>query len=120
MWRVFAWFALLTVRVYAHCQNLTISSRAVDTETNEHLQLAAVGIKGRPIGTVTNDQGAFAFHFPAEYKNDLFVISMLGYQNFEMPVWTVLEAKDPEILLTKSNTVLKAIVVSDSLRGGDI
>src|SRR6185436_16982833 len=60
------------------------------------------------------------FHFPEEYRNDLFVISMLGYTNFEMPVWTVLESKLAEIPLTKSTTVLQTLVISDSLRGGEI
>lgn len=101
-------------------QNITISSKAVDKDTREPLPFASVGIKGKPIGTITNLQGEFDFHFPQEYRNDIFVISMLGYVNFEAPVWTLLENKEAEIGLSKSTTVLKTVIVSDSLFGGDI
>src|SRR5262245_6539228 len=111
MGRVLAWLAFVMFSVSAHCQQITISARAVDKETNEPLPFASVGIKGKPIGTITNLQGEFDFHFPAEYRNDLFVVSMLGYQNYEMPVWTVLEAKDPVLRMTKSNTMLKTVIV---------
>jgi hypothetical protein len=101
-------------------QNLTVSSKAVDKDTREPLPFASVGIKGKPIGTITNLQGEFDFHFPQQYKNDMFVISMLGYQNYEVPVWSIVESKDTEIMLTKSTTVLNTVVISDSLLGGDI
>src|SRR5882757_5502030 len=101
-------------------QNMTISSRAVDKDTREPLPFASVGIKGKSIGTITNLQGEFDFHFPEELRNEMFVISMLGYHNFEAPLWTLLENKTAELLLTKSTTVLQTVIVSDSLLGGDI
>ncbi len=101
-------------------QNLTVSFRAVDKDTHEPLPFASVGIKGKSIGTITNLQGEFDFHFPQELKNEMFVISMLGYHNFEAPLWTLLDNKESELLLTKSTTVLQTVVVSDSLYGGDI
>lgn len=101
-------------------QNITLSSKAVDKETKEPLPFASVGIKGKPIGTITNLQGDFDFHFPENYRNEILVITMLGYQNFEAPVWSVLDARQTEILLEKSTTVLSTLVVSDSLTGGDV
>ena len=101
-------------------QNLTISAKAVDRETKEPLPFASVGIKGKPIGTITNLLGEFDFHFPAEYQNEVFIISMLGYHNYEGPVATLLESKEFEIKLTKSTTLLHPIIVADSLRGGDV
>jgi hypothetical protein len=79
-----------------------------------------VGIKGVPIGTISNDQGEFDFHFSPEYRNDILVISMLGYKNFEAPVWTLVSNTIHTITLEKSPIVLQEIVVSDTLTGGDI
>ena len=116
---LFLWLAFL-ICFQGHGQNLTISAKAIDRETREPLPFATVGIKGKPIGTITNLSGEFDFHFPLEYRNETFVISMLGYLNYEAPVQTLLEAKEFEITLEKSTTILNTVVISDSLLGGDI
>jgi CarboxypepD_reg-like domain len=115
-------FLLLTfvVAFAASAQNLTISARIVDKETREPLPFASIGIKGKPIGTISNLNGEFDFHFPQQYRNEMFVISMLGYQNYEVPAWTLIDTKDSEIALSKSTTILNTVVISDSLQGGDI
>ncbi|MFZ6009532.1 MAG: carboxypeptidase-like regulatory domain-containing protein [Bacteroidota bacterium] len=101
-------------------QSLTISAIVRDRETSEPLGFASVGIKGQPVGTISNGQGEFDFHFPLEYRNEILVISMLGYKNFEAPVWTLLTNKTETILLDKSPIILEEIIVSDTLTGGDI
>ncbi|HZY78583.1 MAG TPA: carboxypeptidase-like regulatory domain-containing protein [Cyclobacteriaceae bacterium] len=101
-------------------QRLTISAKVVDKETKEPLVFASVGIKDRSIGTITNLQGEFDFHFPAEYRNDVLAISILGYKNFEAPVWTLLDKRDMVIELEKTTFVLEEVVVKDSLSGGEV
>lgn len=100
-------------------QNITISGRVTDHETDEPLSFASVSIKGKPVGTISNEQGEFDFHFPAEYRNEILVVSMLGYLNYEVPVWTV-AGSFQKIQLEKSSFLLQEIVVIDSLSGGDI
>jgi hypothetical protein len=112
-------FAIVSV-LSVQAQTLTISAKAVDTDTKEALPFASVGIKGKPVGTITNLLGEFDFHFSPEFRNEVFVISMLGYHNYEVPVAEILESRTYEIGLSKSTTVLKPIIVADSLQGGDI
>lgn len=116
---ILAWLAFLVI-FSSQGQNLTISGRVIDKETKEPLPFASIGIKGKPIGTITNLQGEFDFHFPAEYRDELFVISMLGYQNYETGAQALISSGATEIEMSKSTTVLKTVVISDSLRGGDI
>ena len=104
----------------AGAQKITLSTRVQDKVTSEPLPFASVGIKGKSISTVTNLQGEFDFHIPLEYRNEILVISMLGYENFEAPIWSLLESKPESIGMDKSTTVLKEVVVSDSLLGGEI
>ncbi|MBL0742118.1 carboxypeptidase-like regulatory domain-containing protein [Chryseolinea lacunae] len=92
----------------------------LDNETQEPLTYASIGIKGKPIGTISNLQGEFDFHFPSEYRNELLIISMIGYENFEAPIWSLVENNTKVILMVKSTTVLPEIVVTDSLTGGEI
>lgn len=101
-------------------QHLTISAKVVDQETEEPLSFASVGIKGVAIGTISNNQGEFDFHFSPEYRNDILVVSMMGYKNFEAPIWTLIGPDATVIRMEKSAIELQEIVVSDTLTGGDI
>lgn len=113
-------FFLVLLSWYAHAQNITVSARVVDKETKEPLAFASVGIKGKSLGTITNLQGEFDFHLPSDLRNNDLVISILGYKNFEAPVWTLLEVKDLVLELEKSVVVLNEVVVTDSLKGGEV
>ena len=107
------------VPFFARSQDITISATVVDKETNEPLGYASVGLKSIAIGTISNEQGEFDFHMPAQYRNEVMVISMLGYKNFEAPVWSM--TGGPQVIkMEKSPIVLQEIVVSDTLRGEDI
>lgn len=102
-----------------HAQTLTISAKVVDRETKEPLPFASVGLKNKPIGTITNLLGEFDFHIPIEFRNDVLVINMLGYLPYEDPAWTVTN-NVTIIEMVKSTQFLDEVVVSDSLRGGEI
>ncbi|AYB31020.1 carboxypeptidase-like regulatory domain-containing protein [Chryseolinea soli] len=118
--RVLLLFAASLLFFSAYGQKLTLSARVLDNETQEPLTYASIGIKGKPIGTISNLNGEFDFHFPSEYRNELLVISMIGYENFEAPIWSLLENESRVILMSKSTTMLPEIVVTDSLTGGEI
>ena len=110
---------LLTFPLLLAGQDITVTATVVDKETNEPLGYASVGLKSVAIGTISNANGEFDFHMPAEYRNDVMVISMLGYKNFEAPVWSLLGSTQV-IRMEKSPIVLKEVVVSDTLSGQDI
>jgi CarboxypepD_reg-like domain len=103
-------------------QSLTISGKARDRMTQEPLSFASVSILGKSISTVTNLNGEFDFHLPAEYRNEILVISMLGYTNFEAPVWSLVTNTNKQQIfdMEKSSTLLEEVVVEDTLTGGDI
>ena len=110
---------ILVLPIGLYSQNITISGKVVDRETNEALSFASVSIKGKPVGTISNDQGEFDFHFLNDYRNEILTVSMLGYISFEVPIWTITESFQT-ISLEKSSFLLAEIVVVDSLSGGDI
>lgn len=112
---------LLTVLpLAAAAQRLTVSAKVRDSQSGEPLGFASVGIKGQPIGTISNAEGEFDFHFPLNLRNEILVISMLGYKNFEAPVWTLIDNPDQILTLERSPIVLEEIVVSDTISGGDV
>ncbi|MDW8330944.1 MAG: carboxypeptidase-like regulatory domain-containing protein [Cyclobacteriaceae bacterium] len=99
-------------------QRLTITGKVVDASDGEPLSYATVGVKGKTVATISNLNGEFDFHIPVEYRNEILVISMLGYENYEVPVWAI---EGPlTVRLQPHTTVLEEVVVKDSLSGGDV
>ncbi|MGC1243179.1 MAG: carboxypeptidase-like regulatory domain-containing protein [Chryseosolibacter sp.] len=109
----------LIAPLFSSGQDITISAKVLDKETNQPLGYASIGLKSTAIGTISNEEGEFDFHMPAEYRNEVMVVSMMGYKNFEAPVWSMTGGLQV-IRLEKSPIVLKEIVVSDTLRAQDI
>lgn len=118
--RLFELIFCLLIVFQASGQGITISGKAIDKETGEPLPFASVSIKGQSESTVSNLQGDFDFHFPASFRNEILVISMLGYNNYEAPVWSVVDGKVATFALLGSITMLEEVVVSESLKGGDL
>lgn len=111
---------VLFLPVLAWGQRATISARVTDAETGESLGFASVGIKSQPIGTISNADGEFDFHFPISLRDDTLVISMMGYENFYARLRDVMHSRDTTFTLRKSTVELQEIVVADTLSGGDI
>jgi hypothetical protein len=111
---------LCLISFVAGAQRLTITAKVVDNETREPLIYASVGVLNRPVGTITNLQGEFDFHMPQEYRNDILVISILGYKSFEAQVSTLVDRPGLVIELEKTALILEEVVVKDSLSGGDV
>jgi hypothetical protein len=111
---------VLAMPIAGWSQNITISARVLDSLTNEPLGYASVGIKGVPIGTISNGLGEFDFHFSTDYRADTLVISMIGYRNFQAPISELLGTPFHTLYLSKSAIELEEIVVSDTLTGGDV
>jgi hypothetical protein len=104
----------------SYSQKITLTGIVLDGETKELLTFASIGIKGKPIGTISNLKGQFDFHFPNEYRNDILTVSMLGYVSYEAPAWTLLETTPFVIEMKKSTQVLREVIISDTLNGGEI
>jgi len=118
--RVLLLIFYISVAFFVQAQKITLSAKVQDSQSSEALPFASVGIKGKSIGTITNLQGDFDFHFPSEFRNEILIISMLGYENFEAPIWSLLDTKTTVIPMAKSSTILHEVEVRDSLSGGEI
>lgn len=118
--RGFLSILFLTIIGQVSAQNITLSGRVSDKSTHEALEFASISISGKPIGTITNLQGEFDFHFSGDFRNEILVVSMLGYKNFEAPIWSFDNVTALIIELERNSTYLEELVVRDSLSGGDI
>ena len=112
-------FFLLVTSLHAQ-KKLTVSGKIIDAETKEPLPFASIGIKGKPISTVSNLQGEFDFHIPAEYIDQTLSISMLGYIDIRGPVNELLGQDSLIVTMKKAAQLLNEVVVTDSLTAEEI
>ncbi len=113
-----ALLSFCVTNLLAQQKTITVSGRVTDIETGEALIYASVGLRGLPIGTISNTKGEFDFHIPKEYAAETLVISMIGYESFTSPVTKA--ERITAFKLKKGLTVLNEVVVIDSLSASDI
>jgi hypothetical protein len=118
--RVFFLFIPFLLSGSVAAQTVTLSGKVRDKTSHEGLEFASISLKGKAIGTITNLQGEFDFYFPQEYRNEILIVSMLGYKSYEVPVWSFDGMQTVFIDMERSSTLLQEVVVRDSLAGGDI
>lgn len=117
---IIIFFCFTSLISLAQGSKITVSGKVIDNETSEPLVFATIGIKGKPIGTITNSQGEFDFHFPSSYSNDMLSITMLGYDNYDIPVRDVINQGFITVKMEKAVQLLDEVVIRDSLSPGDI
>lgn len=115
------WMLLSIIAISANSQTLLVSGQVIDKKTREPLPYASIRIAGKSLGTVANENGEFTFLIPEEYRNEFVRVSMLGYNTYESPVWSLQSPTiSSTIMLTVSPKLLNEVTVRDSLTGRDI
>lgn len=106
----------LLLSVAAHSQ--TIEGKITDLASGETLPYVNIGVIGKNVGTVSDENGAFKLTVPENYNADKIRLSMLGYEPMTAAVSefrkTILAS--PEIKLTPSHIQLQEVTVSKSKR----
>jgi len=103
---------VLIVSSIADAQNpLTLKGKVIDIDSNEPLPYAFISIKGKPIGTVTNADGEFEFHFATQYAEDTLLVSMLGYNSYLISLAEIKEYKNLKIRLAVRPVLLNEVVI---------
>jgi hypothetical protein len=99
---------------------LSLSGKIIDEESGEALIFASIGIRGHAIGTITNSQGEFDFHFPASLKDQSLQVSMLGYVNYVATISQLIGQESLEIRMKRAFIPLEDVVVEDVISGPEI
>lgn len=111
---------MLAFQLTVTAQSITVSGSLVDSETEEPLVFASIGVSNAKISTVSNSLGQFDFHIPGKYRNEMLIISMMGYHNTEVPIRNLINKDSVVFRLNKAVKLLDEVVIQDSLQGGDI
>lgn len=90
-----------------------ISGMILDADTRKPLHFASIGIIGRPLGTVANEQGEFDFTLPKDVLNDSIVITHLGYKSYRNKISALTRGGQP-ILMKSTPLVLGEVMVEET------
>lgn len=76
------------------------------------IPFANVGIRGRNVGTISNEDGTFSIRVPNERKNDTLIVSALGYGKRIIPFNAIDLKREFVVYLRERAIDLQAITVS--------
>ena len=100
----------------SYCQEvISISGKVLDKETSLPLANASIGIKGKYIGTIANEQGEFEIHIPKDFSTDTLYISILGYWNFFLKIDENNSDQTLDVFLAPRPMILQEVVISPGL-----
>jgi len=91
--------------------NSVITGQVLNGENKEPLPFASIRLKNHPIGTISNENGAFDFYIPKSKRNDTLSISFIGFNSYEVPIANL--NRKLEIVLTPSSNVLDEIILTE-------
>lgn len=99
-----------TLSIYSQ-ETRSINGTVFQINSSAPISFASISIKGKPIGTVTNDLGQFTFHFQDSLLNDTLIISSLGFKSYIKPIWAVIEDSIKKFFLDTVNVPLQPVLV---------
>ncbi len=86
-------FILIFFGFTASSQNIKISGKVVDAETNKPIAFASVTATGTNIGTVANTQGEFTIQFEKSLNVKSLKFKYIGYKNKEVELNSIPDKK---------------------------
>lgn len=116
-------FALAVPALSARAQAvITLAGKVVMAAGQTPLSFASISIDHSPLGTVTNADGEFEFHFPESYADDTLVVSFIGFESFRGAIAGLRKQNtNLTLALRAQSLVLREIVVqAKDLSGKEI
>jgi hypothetical protein len=99
-----------------------ITGTVFDSKDSKPIEFAAVSVRGKSIGTITNAVGEFSLHLSKEASNDTLYISMIGYSPVAMPMSTILghltiNMKEQAVMLDEVQITGTKLNIDDIFKG---
>lgn len=99
-------------------QSLTLRGRVIASDTGNALNNASITVEGSNTSSVTNQDGYFVIRVMESARNSNLIIRYLGYENYSVPVITLIDKTNNNIMMTPSAVELGELhVLSGDGRG---
>jgi hypothetical protein len=104
-------FLLISPTLFA--QQIFVKGTIADAETGEGVSFAHIGICGKSVGTVANENGFFEFRIPDEVMEDTLCATAIGYETFNYAVADLKGKSNFDIKLKPQTSYLNDILIKD-------
>ena len=94
-------------------QQVFVKGKIVDSETGQGVSFAHIGICGKSIGTVANDDGNYEFRIPDSSAEDTLCATSIGYRTFKIAVSELKGKTDFQVNLNPQTSFLNEVIVMD-------
>ena len=104
-------FFLIPLNLYS--QQVFITGKIADAESGQGVSFAHIGICGKSIGAVANENGDFEFRIPDHALRDTLCATAIGYETYQIPVNELKGISNFDIQLIPQISVLDDILIKD-------
>lgn len=103
-------FILFCLIQFTYAQT-TVKGRVFDKTTNEAIPFASIGIKGKTVGTVSDENGSFEITLKNILDTDSLKISAIGYKSITYSVQKAKDFTNEKISLSQASVQLSEVTV---------
>lgn len=90
-----------------------ITGKITSNSTKIALPYASIGIRGKHVGTISNQDGEFTLTLSSGNSNDTLVVSYIGFKNYELPIKKITN-KQLQIGLKEDFISLQEVVIRNN------
>jgi hypothetical protein len=98
------------ISLFTFSQEIEMSGLLIDSETNNPIEFANLGVVNKNKGTVSNLDGTFGIKFSKEFVNDSLTISHVIYKTVKIPIR---DSKNLVIPLQPNENKLAEVIVTN-------
>lgn len=104
-------FYLLQPKLYAQSNDSLVFGQVLNTRNNQGIAFVNVGIKGKNLGTVSDENGNFSFSVKGLKSSDTLKISCIGFKSVLIMAGKLKLSEKLLINLTESTVELKQVLI---------
>jgi hypothetical protein len=94
-------------------ESIILKGRVINFESEEGVSFAHVGLCGKAIGTISNEEGYFELKIAPYLINDTLCISAIGFKTFRKVINNIPEFELITVKLVPQTSVLQDVIISD-------
>lgn len=87
-----------------------------DKDSNEPLAYVSIGIKDKPIGTISDSVGHYSLQAYNENLADTVLVSLIGYESKMILLSTLLNGRSQDLFLSRKDYTLPGVIISNQFR----